>query len=253
MKQKMLITGIKGFIGHHCYKLFKDDYDVIGIDNCSGLAHEERNAPFINANLIDCELPKVDIVLHLAARAGVKPSFEDVNGYYKNNVLVTKRLFDHYTNSLIVYASSSSVVENTSPYSMTKSMCELMAPENAIGVRFFTVYGPYGRPDMLVRRLKSGEVFETISNHSRDYTHVYDVAKGIKAIIELDPYKHKNGVYDIGEGRSIKNTYLCNLFNQYPKEVEVLNESQSTCADPTFMQSIGWKADYPIEIGINHL
>ena len=61
MKQKILLTGIKGFIGHHCYNYLKDEYDIIGIDNCSGLAHDEREVPYtqtidlLNNSLIEAE------------------------------------------------------------------------------------------------------------------------------------------------------------------------------------------------------
>ena len=81
MKQKLLITGVKGFIGHHCYNYFKNEYDIIGIDNLSGLDTEYREVPFIKDDLTFCDLPDVDIVLHLAAKAGVKESWQKIEPY----------------------------------------------------------------------------------------------------------------------------------------------------------------------------
>lgn len=252
MKQKVLLTGAKGFIGYHLYNAIRTTYDVIPADNCTGLAQSDRDIDVDceNWDLLNCELPNVDIVVHLAAKAGVKESMIDPKKYYVNNCLVTKRIFNHYTKAKILYASSSSVVECRHPYAMTKAMCELMAPKNAIGMRFFTVYGPKGRPDMLIRKLSEGKKFEEVSNHFRDFTHVYDVVDGIKILMQKDV---KHGVYDIGAGTPISVKYLCSLFNQYPKEVEVPNESLITCADPTFMKSLGWNAKISIEEGIKKL
>lgn len=230
MKQKLLITGIKGFIGHHCYNYFKNDYDIIGIDNLSGLDTEYREVPFIKNDLTFCDLPNVDIVLHLAAKAGVKESWQKIEPYYVNNVLVTKRIFEHYRKSKIVYASSSSVIDLKSPYAMTKAMCEELAPKNAIGMRFFTVWGPHSRPDMLYK-MACDDKLTYKTTHLRDFTHIDTLLPMIKKVIE----KGKEGeVYEMGEGNpETVDDFLKRI--KYTKDIpykEVTGESEYTCSKP---------------------
>ena len=230
MKQKILLTGIKGFIGHHCYNYLKDEYDIIGIDNCSGLAHDEREVPYTHENLLTCKLPDVDVVLHLAAKAGVKESWLKLEDYYNSNVVVTKRIFDHYTKAKIVYASSSSVIDLMSPYAMTKAMCETMAPSNAIGMRFFTVYGPSSRPDMLYRMAMEDKL-TYITQHQRDFTHINTLLPLIKAVIQKGKEGH---VYEMGEGNPETVEQFLKRIN-YTKDVpfkEVTGESEYTCSKP---------------------
>ena len=144
---KVLITGVKGFIGHHLYNFLSEEgHEVYGIDNCSGLGWEDREVPHKDCDITKDELPHTDAntVVHLAGKAGVRDSWKPkyLKKYYDINVNGTKRIFDTYKNSKILYASSSSVKDLKSPYAMTKAMCEAMAPSNAIGMRFFTVWGP---------------------------------------------------------------------------------------------------------------
>jgi len=195
----ILVTGGAGFIGSHCanYLLKRgerviivdevnDYYDVdIKHDNISLLAkisQEEGNGElvFFKGNLCDEKLMRqiyeeenIDRVVHMAARAGVRPSIDDPIIYVKSNVEATTlllKLSSEFNIKHFVYASSSSVyggrtdeeffeTDNVdfpvSPYAATKKACELIAYTyhhlyklNIAGLRFFTVYGPRGRPDM---------------------------------------------------------------------------------------------------------
>ena len=226
--KKMLITGIKGFIGYHCYEYFKKEYEIIGIDNCSGLGCEDRNVPYFEDDLLTCILPdNIDIVLHLAAKAGVRESWTKLNDYYKNNVLLTKRIFDYYK-CKILYASSSSVIDMISPYAMTKAVCEQLAPQNAIGMRFFTVYGPKGRPDMLYRMAEENRL-KYITKHYRDFTHIDTLLPMINKVVKKGVYGE---IYEMGEGKSesVINFLSRNNFSIDLPIKEVTGESVRTCS-----------------------
>jgi UDP-glucuronate 4-epimerase len=253
-RRRILLTGAKGFIGFHLYKFLTElDYDVIPADNCTGLGQHNRDLNIDGANwdLLTCDLPDVDVVIHLAAKAGVRESKKFPLKYWENNVHVTERIFKRYSNKAkILYASSSSAADMMSPYAMTKAVCELIAPPMAIGMRFFTVYGPKSRPDMLIRMLSEGKQFKTIARHTRDFTHVYDVIAGIECLLSNDVV---GGVYDIGAGVPVKIIDVCKMFGQSPEEVDVVDESQTTCANPSFMHALGWEAKIKIQDGVKML
>ena len=104
---KILITGVKGFIGHHLFNfLTEEGHEVYGIDNCSGLGWEDREVPHSHCDITTDDLPHVDakVVVHLAARAGVRNSWKSkyLKEYYDINVKGTKRIFDTYKNSKIL-------------------------------------------------------------------------------------------------------------------------------------------------------
>ena len=112
---KLLITGVKGFIGYHFYNLMAHDptYNlpgyrltrprkIYGIDNCSGLACDERDVPYVHGNLIDCDLPEdVTHVIHLAGRTSVGASWipDNIERFYVDNFLVSERIFNFYKDS----------------------------------------------------------------------------------------------------------------------------------------------------------
>jgi len=156
-----------------------------------------------------------DVICHLAARAGVRPSLENPEGYVQTNIQGTVILLDlagKYQVPRFIYASSSSVygantkvpfseddpVENPmSPYATTKRACELMAATyhslygiSVTGLRFFTVYGPRGRPDMapfkFMDRISRGLPISRFGDgtSSRDYTFIDDITSGVLAAID---------------------------------------------------------------------
>ena len=243
---KILLTGIKGFIGHHVYHRLKDAHEIIGYDNLSGLATGERNVPFHLCDILDCEFPEVDLVIHLAAIPNVRESHKNPAHYWQNNAVATKRLFNFYENKCkVIYASSSSVKSNNSPYSMTKAACELMAPDNSIGMRFFTVYGPNGRPDMLIRILKEHRT-DYLTDHSRDFVHVYDVVNAIKHFVDSDV----TGIFEIGSGNTVPVAYVAELMGLKLPVKSVTGEDKETRSDLTAMLDLGWTPTIGIKEGI---
>jgi len=221
---EILITGDKGFIGSNLINYLKD-YHIYGIDYPN--------------NVLKSTLPPVDCVIHLAASTGVRSSHKNPKAYFDNNIKTTKRIFDHYKDTKILFASTSSVSELKSPYSMSKYACELMAPDNVVIMRFFTVWGEQNyRTDMLYGMAMNDQL-NYITDHKRDFTHVYDVCRAIKILIE----KGIGGeTYEIGHGRPITNTAFLKKIG-YNKELpvrEVTGESIITCADPTKMKELGW-------------
>ncbi len=253
----ILITGVKGFIGHHLYNfLTEQGHEVHGIDNCSGLGWEDRDVPHEDCDITKDPLPHddVDVVVHLAAKAGVRESWDPkhLRKYSDTNIKGTKRIFETYKNSRIFYASSSSVSDMKSPYAMTKFACEAMAPQNAIGMRFFTVWGPQSRPDMFYRQLQEGNI-GYLTTHTRDWLYVGDCVKAIYLLMRKTfiSYQHFQRVYDIGYGTP-KSVY--DFAKEHAPEgvdinsIEFKNvegESEETCADPTEIKRLGWKPGIP--------
>ena len=154
--------------------------------------------------------PLFDAIIHLAAKAGVRPSIEDPIGYQRANVIATQNLLEFAKEQGIkqfVFASSSSVygvnprvpwreddhvLQPISPYASTKVSCELMGHVyshlygiRVLGLRFFTVYGPRQRPDLainkFVRLIEAGEPIPVFGDGStrRDYTYIADIVEGI--------------------------------------------------------------------------
>lgn len=239
----ILITGCNGFIGYNlCSRLFYDNY-LIGIDsdtNSSDLkSFRSRSVQidkFYKCSVLDKESlskiftnHKIDLVIHLAAKTGVRNSDKDKNSYFNTNVIGFCNILDVMQDFGVyncIYASSSSVYgtnENAketdvlnpkSFYALTKEIDESVASMynrkfnmNLIGLRFFTVYGPYGREDMSpliwARSLIKGDNVIVYGNGEvmRDYTYIEDITYAINRIIEKG--FSGNGVYNIGSGYTI--------------------------------------------------
>ncbi len=249
-KKTILVTGSSGFIGSNlCIRLLNDyDYRVIGIDNHNDYYDvnlkeyrldkiRKLNKDFIfikgdisNKSFIDKVFDdyKIDVVINLAAQAGVRYSIDHPDVYIESNVIgfynILEVLRSHPVEHLI-YASSSSVyggntkipfseddkVDNpVSLYAATKKTNELLAYTyshlygiKATGLRFFTVYGPAGRPDMayfsFTNKLINNEKIK-IFNYGkcqRDFTYVADIIEGIVRIINKGPINSYN-LYNIG-------------------------------------------------------
>lgn len=237
-----MITGAAGFIGFHlAQKLLMLGCNVIGIDNINDyydvkLKHARLEKlrihsrfTFIQVDISDksaimelFESRRPDIVVNLAAQAGVRYSIENPDAYIKSNILGFFNILEacrHYPVSHLVYASSSSVYgsnkkvpfEETdfvdhpvSLYAATKKSNELMAHTYshlykipATGLRFFTVYGPMGRPDMayfdFTSRYFRGEPIKIFNNGDfendlyRDFTYVDDIVEGICRLLNTPP------------------------------------------------------------------
>ncbi len=271
--KKVLVTGAAGFIGFHlCKLLLKNKYTVVGLDNINDYYDQnlkydrlkelgiskEKSASFLNLvnsithknsfkfirlDLEDKEnLEKLfkehnfDVVVNLAAQAGVRYSIENPNAYINSNVYGFFNVLESCKNTKVghlVYASSSSVYGmnkkipfNTedkvdkpiSMYAATKKTNELMAHVyshlhgiQTTGLRFFTVYGPWGRPDMApmlfasaIAKDKPIKVFNN-GKMERDFTYIDDIVSGIYKVIEKkienrSPFK----LYNIGNSAPVK-------------------------------------------------
>ncbi len=201
----------------------------------------EDNFSFIRLNLQDrAELPKLfksnsfDQVCNLAAQAGVRYSIENPEVYVDTNIVGFLNILEccrDYKVSKLVYASSSSVYGNSkevpftekqsvdepiSIYAATKKSNELMAHTyshlfniETVGLRFFTVYGPWGRPDMAmflftdaILNNKPIKVFNE-GNLSRDFTYISDIIDGVMAVIS-SASQSKNAIYNIGNSKPVK-------------------------------------------------
>ena len=230
MTQRVLLTGAAGFIGSHLSEaLIRRGFEVVGVDNFDPFyAREvkERNLAglltipefrFVEADVARDPLPLdgVAVVIHLAAKPGVRPSLEDPASYMEANVTGTARLIDAARRvgiKRIVFGSSSSVYGNAtpapfaerepavspiSPYAASKRAGELLAhtfahlyPLQIICLRFFTVYGPRQRPDLAVHKftdlIARGRPVRMQGDGSseRDYTYITDCVDGILAAVE---------------------------------------------------------------------
>ncbi len=229
----ILLTGASGFIGSNLYQYLKDRYTIICIDTKSG------------QDLMTCNLPNADIVIHLAGLSGVRQSFENPTDYWKQNVIVSQRIFDHFKKKRILYASSSTAYEPwRNPYAMSKYGMELIAPANSLGMRFTTVYGPGAREHMLIPRILRNDVPYINTNHSRDFIHVYDICSAIESLLK----QKQTGVIDIGTSTTHKLTDMMDYFGiTTEKRVGGDTERLDNKANIKAMTSYGWKPQYELK------
>ncbi|CAB1118912.1 unnamed protein product [Ectocarpus sp. CCAP 1310/34] len=288
-KKTVLVTGAAGFIGSWVADtLLARGDDVVIVDEVnsyydvrtkrSNIAmllekYGPNRVKFFEGDLCDApfitrifETEGVEWVVHMAARAGVRPSIEDPFVYVHSNVEATTRLLElsrlHGVKSF-VFASSSSVYGGSqkevfsekdvvdfpvSPYAATKKSCELMAHTyshlyglNIAGLRFFTVYGPRGRPDMapykfidLVARGQEIMQFGDGST-SRDYTYISDIVDGVVRSLDR-PAGYQ--IYNLGNGSPVSLSSFIKLVEKSvgtPAKIRVCPEQPGdvprTCAD----------------------
>ncbi len=251
-----LVTGGAGFIGYYLSKaLLEKGMKVIGLDNLNNyyevslkedrldILKEYPDFRFVKADLGDKDAVfsvfrdfKPQVVVNLAAQAGVRYSIDNPDAYINSNIVGFFNVLEacrNYPVEHLVFASSSSVYGGNqkvpfstedkvdrpvSLYAATKKSNELMAYAYSklyqiplTGLRFFTVYGPMGRPDMayfkFAKKIMAGEPIE-IYNHGdmrRDFTYIDDIVKGVESILESPPVKDENGaaykIYNIGNNK----------------------------------------------------
>ena len=225
----ILLTGSDGFIGSHLFYQLKEEHNVIGFDIKNG--HD----------ILNSELPKdIDLVIHLAGLSGVKDSLTRPTEYWKTNVIGTQRLFEHYENTRIIYASSSTAHEPwKNPYAMSKYSMEQLFHTNSLGLRFTTAYGPGARKDMLIPQILKGRVNYINVNHSRDFIHVNDLISAIETVMKID----LRGVIDIGTGESNKLVDIVDYFKiDYDKKMGDETERLDNKADISIMEEYNWSA-----------
>jgi UDP-glucuronate 4-epimerase len=236
--RKILVTGAAGFIGFHLSRrLMQQGETVIGLDNLNAyydvtlkearlaMLEKERHFRFVRADLADRKAMEAlfaaerpEIVVHLAAQAGVRYSLENPHAYVESNLVGFMNVLEgcrHHQVRHLVFASSSSVYgANTrmpfsvhdnvdhpvSLYAATKKANELMAHTYAAlyalpctGLRFFTVYGPWGRPDMALflftRAILEDRPIDIFNEGrmERDFTYIDDIVEGVARVMERPP------------------------------------------------------------------
>lgn len=224
---KILITGHRGFIGRHVFERFSQKYECVGIDIQDG------------NDILTCDLPQCDTIIHLAARAGVRASLLEPDEYWQTNVVGSRRIFDYAERigARVLYASSSSAKGwFNNPYATTKRVMEEIAPQGSCGMRFHTVYGKDSRPDMMYSKLLRNATTYT-TNHMRDFTHVDDVVSAIEML-----YNYKVcGIVDVGTGSPVSVMELAQCAGRSLPLKSVSGEAQITCAKPTVLRSLGWQ------------
>ncbi len=312
--KRYLITGGAGFIGFFLSKaLLERGAQVIGLDNMNDyyevslkearlkILKEYPNYRFVKADLADKEIVfnvfkdfKPQIVVNLAAQAGVRYSIDNPDAYIQSNIVGFFNILEacrYYPVEHLVFASSSSVyggnkkvpfsVEDqvdkpVSLYAATKKSNELMAYSYSklyqiplTGLRFFTVYGPMGRPDMayfkFAKKIMADEPIQIYNNGDmlRDFTYIDDIVKGIENILCNPPSQDENGaaykIYNIGNnkpeklmdyisvlekclGREAKKEYL-------PMQPGDVYETYADVQD--LMEDYGFKPSTTIEEGLS--
>ena len=262
---KILVTGAAGFIGAFlCKRLLETTNDeIVGLDNLNDYYDvslkkarlkmlENKNFKFVKGDIADKAFVdklfneyKFDIVVNLAAQAGVRYSIDHPDVYIQSNIIGFYNILEacrYHMPKHLVYASSSSVyggntkvpfstvdkVDNpVSLYAATKKSNELLAHAYSklyniptTGLRFFTVYGPMGRPDMayfsFTNKLINGETIEIFNygNCKRDFTYVDDIVEGIVKVMNKAPVK-KNGE----DGLPIPPYKIYNIGNNNPENL----------------------------------
>lgn len=305
---KILLTGVAGFIGSHvAEKLLTLGHEIVGVDNFDAF-YSRRFKEFNMRQFKDSESftlyeidirdkvqlnvifqkQKIDAVIHLAAKAGVRPSIQKIEEYYDVNVNGTLALLEcmrQHGVLKMLFASSSSVYGNNekvpfsehdvvdnpiSPYAATKKSGELLCHvySHLYGfdiscLRFFTVFGPRQRPDLAIhlftRLIDSNKSlpFYGDGSTSRDYTYVDDIVNGV-----IGALNHLGGfrVYNLGESRVTKLHELIQLIEKALNKRAILDKKdlqpgdvQKTYADITKAKSeLGYSPKFDMERGIQN-
>ncbi len=322
--QNVLVTGAAGFIGFHLAKRLMDNgCQVVGLDNLNPYydvalkearlddLKKEANFEFVEADLSDRRQledlfarQEFDVVVNLAAQAGVRYSLENPYAYVDSNLVGFINLLEccrHHTIKHLVFASSSSVYgANTampfsvhhnvdhpvSLYAATKKANELMAHTYShlyqlpcTGLRFFTVYGPWGRPDMALflftRAILEDKPIKVFNygKMQRDFTYIDDIIEGVVRVMgrlpeanpqwsgdapdpgtSSAPYK----VYNIGNNNPVELTKFIEVIEDVlgkkaKKEMMDIQPGDvaATYADvDDLMEDVGFKPATPIEVGV---
>jgi UDP-glucuronate 4-epimerase len=293
--KKVLVTGSAGFIGMHlCLKLLKT-FQVVGIDNINNyydiklkqsrlkILKNDKKFIFYKSDINNFKYiyeifkkVKPDVVINLAAQAGVRYSLKhprkylstNINGFF--NILECCRIFKVkkllYSSSSSVYGSqisgpfkeSSNTDRPLSIYAATKKSNELIAnvynhlyDTKCIGLRFFTVYGPWGRPDMALFSFVKSIIKKNIikiygkGKLRRDFTYIDDIVDQVEKIIKLDLKFYNNQILNIGGGKPVK---LMNFIKIIEKHLSIKakikfistpkTDVKFTYADPSRLQKL---------------
>ncbi len=299
---KILITGGAGFIGYHLNQKLRPNHQVVLIDELSNnrFASTKRAEALENLKMASILHPfisnleeKPEFVIHLAAETGIGGSLISPELYFKTNVEGTYNVLEECRKNgvkYLIYASSSSVYskgqsitdegsdtsQQLSFYGTTKKMTEVMIENychqfsiTAIGLRFFTVYGSWTRPDMAAYKFMSAiEQNKKIKlynngNVYRDFTHVSDVVNAISLLVEkikeLPEGAHE--IFNIGLGKPVSIKYYAEKIAEnlnkklnYDSPALPINELESTHSDSSKLeQFINYHPSKSIEDGVKEM
>jgi len=310
MPERILVTGAAGFIGSHLVErlLARGDH-VVGVDNFDpfyspeekrrNIAPAQEN-PRYSFREVDCAdgealdaalgAEPIDAIVHLAAKAGVRPSIQQPAAYTRANIVATQTMLELARGRGIgrfVFGSSSSVYGNAdrvpfseddradrpiSPYAATKRACELLCHTyhhlygtGIIALRFFTVYGPRQRPDLAIRKFGTlmlrGEQVPMFGDGGmeRDFTWIDDILQGVVAALERTrEIAGEYQVINLGESRTTTVRRLIELISGalgVQATIQQLppqpGDVQRTYADVSLARELlGYRPTTPIEDGI---
>lgn len=306
MIMNVLVTGCAGFIGQAtAKKLLNDGHKVIGIDNMndsyspalkeyrlgqlarlSGFRFFPHNIESKETFDIIYDSNDIDVIIHMAARAGVRTSVENPFAYYQTNMMGTMNILEVIKDKpcKLIMASTSSVYEgSTMPYNEQKVGGVLLSPyasskraaEDICGVyhklygidvtvlRFFTVYGPMGRPDMapwiFTDKILNNEPVTIYGDgeQSRDFTYIDDIVDGIIKAIPIKGYE----IINLGSDNPHSVNELISLIEIYSGERVIkkykprnISDMESTHADITKAKSmLKWHPKTSLEEGVLNL
>lgn len=303
----ILITGVAGFIGSHtAEKFLLGGHRVWGIDNFDPFyprhfkqlnletIQKQNGFTFLEGDILDTgfldvlfKKEKFDVVVHLAAKAGVRPSMDHIEEYYQTNLTGTVNILEKMRAAGIrkmLFASSSSIygnnektpfsetdpVENPiSPYASTKKSCELLCHvySHLYGfditcLRFFTVFGPGQRPDLAIhkftRLISQGKPIPFYGDGStaRDYTYISDITSGIECALHKIQGYH---IYNLGESRVVLLKDLIGVLEERIGKKAILDirpmqpgDALKTFADiGKAKKEIGYNPQFDLKTGID--
>jgi UDP-glucuronate 4-epimerase len=248
---RILVTGGAGFIGSHLVeKLLAVGHEVVILDDFNDFYDpqiKQANIAGFAKEVAVCQVDlrendsvrtvfrreKVDVIVHLAARAGVRPSIQSPRLYYDTNVLGTLHLLEAARTMGVqrfIFASSSSVygASKTVPFSEEQHLTQTISPYGAtkiggeflcstyshlyqmrvVALRYFTVYGPRQRPDLAIhqftRRIYAGQPIDQFGDGTtrRDYTYIDDIIQGTMAAFDYDGPMYD--IFNLGENQTIQ-------------------------------------------------
>ena len=305
--KSIFITGIAGMIGFHTAKKYHDlGWDVWGVDNFNDYYEvqlkRDRQAILEKMDIVvhDDDIRNIhngfagamdntDVILHLAAYANPRHALEEPQPYIDTNITGTQEVIRlaEETNIPVVYASSSCVMHGqplpwnehdkgahqNNPYGWSKWVNECQFEhsnlERTTGLRFFTVYGPYGRPDMALFKFTDAIVNDlplTLYNFGdmkRDFTYVDDIVQGITLVVDdilkpagtIDGTRHE--IYNIGYGEQVQLMDFVEAIEhelgrkgRYDKVPAHPADTPETWSDTTKLQKLGYKPTTPISEGV---
>ena len=309
---KILVTGSAGFIGFHvCRRLLADGHDVAGIDAMvpyydvrlkeDRLALLAASPRFSNHRLDIADMAataaalaaeRPEVIVHLAAQAGVRYSLDHPESYVASNVVGTFNLLEicrHRPVRHFLMASTSSAYGGTTRmpfreidaattpltiYAATKLSAEAIAHsyahlwnQPATTFRFFTVYGPWGRPDMaptlFASAIRAGRRLPLYNagRNRRDFTYVDDIVDGVVKVLLYPPAvppRPPLRLYNLGHNRPVETLLFVRMLEELlgrKAEVDLLppqpGEMLETCADLTRIQAeVGFTPKVPLEEGL---